>query len=171
MKTSALLFLLCCGAASAADKAPATPAQAGTYVCKSSSGACPPAPAIPTPPAHAASAAAPIQDGAAQTDAQSDQTWPVPPVPAAPPAPPPPPPPPLPHAVHGLPPPPPPPAMPAPPPPPPKLPAIPAEAHQACANKSDDTPMSWTLGPGRHMTGVCHQGALGMRFVLRTYSE
>lgn len=71
-------------------------------------------------------------------------------------------------------PPPPPPAPPAPPippapPAPPQLPSVPAEAHAACANKAAGSALTWNLGEGEVMKGVCAQRNGRMVFVLRSY--
>jgi hypothetical protein len=55
------------------------------------------------------------------------------------------------------------------PPPPPKLPPVPAEAHAACAAKSTGTPLTWDLGGGEIMRGVCARQHGKMVFVLRSY--
>jgi hypothetical protein len=101
---------------------------------------------------------------------------PVPPVPPVPPAPPAPPAPPVPDAheagvppalpampaVPGVPP------VPA-PPPPPKLPPVPAEAHAACASKPAGSALTWDLGEGEVMKGVCAKRNGKTVFVLRSY--
>lgn len=95
---------------------------------------------------------------------------PVPPVPPVPPAPPVPDaheagvPPALPAipAVPGVPP------VPA-PPPPPKLPPVPAEAHAACASKPAGSALTWDLGEGEVMKGVCARRNGKTVFVLRSY--
>ena len=68
-------------------------------------------------------------------------------------------------------PPPPPPVPPAPPapPPPPQLPSVPAEAHAACANKAAGSTLTWKLGEGEVMKGVCATRNGNMVFVLRSY--
>lgn len=97
----------------------------------------------------------------------------------APPAPPPPPVPPAPpspsfdgEAAHApIPPlPPTPPAMPAPPAPPP-LPEIPAAAHAACAGKANGSTLTWNLGPGETVRGLCERVDGRMVFQLRTYRK
>ena len=96
-----------------------------------------------------------------------------PPVPPAPPAPPAPPVPPAPDAAEAgvlptlpalpaLP------AIPA-PPPPPKLPPVPAEAHAACAAKPAGSALTWDLGGGEVMKGVCAKRNGKTVFVLRSY--
>jgi len=101
---------------------------------------------------------------------------PVPPVPPTPPAPPAPPAPSVPDvgeagappalppipAVPGVP------AVPA-PPPPPKLPPVSAEAHAACAGKPAGSALTWDLGGGEVMKGVCAQRNGKTVFVLRSY--
>ena len=101
---------------------------------------------------------------------------PVPPAPPAPPVPPAPPAPPAPDgheagvppalpaipAVPGVPP------VPA-PPPPPKLPPVPAEAHAACAAKPAGSALTWNLGEGEVMKGVCAKRNGKTVFVLRSY--
>ena len=71
-------------------------------------------------------------------------------------------------------PPPPPPAPPAPPippapPAPPPLTSVPAEAHAACANKAAGSALTWNLGEGEVMKGVCAKRNGRMVFVLRSY--
>ena len=63
------------------------------------------------------------------------------------------------------------PALPAvpPPPPPPKLPPIPAAAHAACASKPAGSALTWRLGEGEVMEGVCARKNGKMVFVLRSY--
>jgi hypothetical protein len=60
------------------------------------------------------------------------------------------------------------PAVPA-PPPPPKLPPIPAAAHAACASKPAGSALTWRLGEGEVMEGVCAEKHGKMVFVLRSY--
>ncbi|WP_371766894.1 hypothetical protein [Massilia sp.] len=64
-----------------------------------------------------------------------------------------------------------PPAPPAPPvpPPPPKLPPVPAEAHAACVGKPAGSALTWDLGGGEVMKGVCAQRNGKTVFVLRSY--
>ena len=112
--------------------------------CKTATGKCkaPPAPPVPpTPPAPPAPPAPPVPDvGEAGVP------------PALPPIP----------AVPGVP------AVPA-PPPPPKLPQVPAEAHAACAGKPAGSALTWDLGGGEVMKGVCAQRNGRTVFVLRSY--
>lgn len=92
---------------------------------------------------------------------------PAPPVPPAPPAPPA-----APMAPGDITPPAPPapPAIPAPPPPPP-LPEIPEAAHAACANKAKGSKLTWILGPGETMRGLCERVDGRMVFQLRSYRK
>ena len=60
------------------------------------------------------------------------------------------------------------PAIPA-PPPPPKLPPVPAEAHAACATKAAGSALTWDLGGGEVMKGVCAKRNGKTVFVLRSY--
>jgi hypothetical protein len=95
---------------------------------------------------------------------------PAPPVPPMPPAPPVPP---VPDASGaGMPPVPavPPVPAPPPPPPPPQLPPVPAEAHAACADKPAGSALTWNLGEGEVMQGVCARRHGRMVFVLRGYA-
>ena len=123
------------------------PADAPVHVsihCKTTTGKCkppPPPPVPPVPPAPPAPPAPPHPDGAAAGGPPA-----LPPVPAAP----------------GVPP------VPA-PPPPPKLPPVPAEAHAACASKPDGSALSWQLGGGETMKGVCAKRNGKTVFVLRSY--
>jgi hypothetical protein len=100
---------------------------------------------------------------------------PAPPTPPAPPAPPVPPAPPAPGAdgagVPPVPPVPPVPAVPAvpAPPPPPKIPDVPAAAHAACAGKPSGSALTWKLGVGETMSGVCEKRGGRMVFDLRSY--
>jgi hypothetical protein len=74
-------------------------------------------------------------------------------------------------------PPPPPPAPPAPPappvppvpPPPPEVPPVPAEAHAACAHKAAGSALTWPLGEGEVMKGICANRNGKMVFVLRSH--
>jgi len=101
------------------------------------------------------------------TDTGKCEAPPAPPVPPAPPAPPAPP---VPGAAEaGMPPVPAVPPVPA-PPPPPKLPPVPAEAHAACANKPAGSALTWNLGEGEVMKGVCARRHGRMVFVLRSYA-
>ena len=93
---------------------------------------------------------------------------PPPPAPPAPPAPPVPPAPPGPDDERGVPPVPAISPVPA-PPPPPKVPPVPAEAHAACANKAAGSALTWTLGEGEVMKGICANRDGKMVFVLRSY--
>jgi hypothetical protein len=77
----------------------------------------------------------------------------MPPPPPAPPAPPVPPTPPAPPA----------------PPPPPAIPEVPAAAHAACASKASGSALSWKLGEGETMSGVCVKRGGKMVFDLRSY--
>ena len=76
---------------------------------------------------------------------------PPPPVPPAPPAPPAPP---GPDGERGV---------------PPAVPSVPAEAHAACANKAAGSALTWNLGEGEVMKGVCAKRNGKMVFVLRSY--
>jgi hypothetical protein len=55
------------------------------------------------------------------------------------------------------------------PPPPPKVPPIPAGAHAACASKAAGSALTWRLGEGEVMEGVCARKNGKMVFVLRSY--
>jgi len=85
-----------------------------------------------------------------------DDKCPPPPPPPSPPAPPVPPMPPV--------------APPAPPAPPhPAIPAVPAAAHAACAGKQPGSTLTWKLGEGETMGGVCVRHGDRMTFDLRSY--
>ena len=122
--------------------------------------------------------AAGASEAAVQIDCKPGKSGrcPAPPAPPAPPTPPAPPAPPAPRfdadAAHAtMPPlPPAPPALPAPPAPPP-LPEIPAAAHAACAGKPDGSTLSWTIGPGETMRGLCERVGGRMVFQLRSYQK
>lgn len=84
------------------------------------------------------------------------------------------------HIDAKCPPPPPPPASPAPPAPPappaappvpphPVIPAVPAAAHAACAGKQPGSTLTWKLGEGETMGGVCVRHDGRMMFDLRSY--
>jgi len=90
--------------------------------------------------------------------------------PPAPPAPPTPPTPPGGLDMPAPPAPPAPPAIPAPPPPPP-LPEIPEAAHAACAGKANGSKLTWILGPGETMRGLCEREGGRMVFQLRSYRK
>jgi len=108
--------------------------------CKTFTGKCKPPPPPPVPPAPPAPPAPPGPDGERG----------VPPaVPSVP-------------AVPALP------SIPE-PPPPPKVPSVPAEAHAACANKAAGSALTWNLGEGEVMKGVCAKRNGKMVFVLRSY--
>jgi hypothetical protein len=66
-----------------------------------------------------------------------------------------------------------PPAPPAPPavPEPPVIPDVPEAAHAACASKSPGSSLTWTLGKGETMTGVCIRDDGRMVFSLREYER
>jgi hypothetical protein len=93
-----------------------------------------------------------------------------PPAPPAPPAPPTPPAPPGDLDMPAPPAAPAPPAIPAPPPPPP-LPEVPEAAHAACAGKPNGSKLTWTLGPGETMRGLCEREDGRMVFQLRSYRK
>lgn len=83
------------------------------------------------------------------------------------PPPPPPPAPPVPPApVEGF-------VPPAPPPPPapPALPDVPEQAHAACAGKASGSALTWSLGQGDTMTGVCESASGRMRFRLQGHHK
>jgi hypothetical protein len=56
------------------------------------------------------------------------------------------------------------------PPAPPRLPPVPAEAHAACANMPVGSALTWDLGAGEVMKGVCARRHGRMVFVLRSYA-
>lgn len=55
------------------------------------------------------------------------------------------------------------------PPPPPKVPDVPAAAHAACAGKAPGTGLTYTIGQGEYMRGVCEREDGKMQFMLRVY--
>jgi hypothetical protein len=114
------------------------------FHCKTTTGKCPPPPAPPAPPAPPEPPAPPSPPALDVGDRGVPPA--LPPVPAVPA---------LPH-------------IPA-PPPPPKLPPVPAEAHAACANKAAGSALTWNLGEGEVMKGVCATRNGKMVFVLRSY--
>jgi hypothetical protein len=114
------------------------------FHCKTTTGKCPPPPAPPAPPAPPEPPAPPSPPALDVGDRGVPPA--LPPVPAVPA---------LPH-------------IPA-PPPPPKLPPVPAGAHAACANKAAGSALTWNLGEGEVMKGVCAKRNGKMVFVLRSY--
>jgi hypothetical protein len=112
--------------------------------CKTTTCKCKPPPPPPAPPAPPMPPAPPAPP---PRDASESGTPPA--LPAIP-------------AVPGVP------AVPA-PPPPPKLPPVPAEAHTACANKPVGSALTWDLGGGEVMKGVCAKRNGKTVFVLRSY--
>ncbi|GGE64432.1 hypothetical protein [Massilia psychrophila] len=62
-----------------------------------------------------------------------------------------------------------PPVPPAPPAPPP-LPAVPTAAHAACAAKTAGTLLTYVVGKGETMTGMCEREGGKMQFLLRSYA-
>jgi hypothetical protein len=109
--------------------------------CETTTGKCKPPPAPPVPPVPPAPPEPPAPDAA---EAGVPPTLPaLPAVPAVPP-------------------------VPA-PPPPPELPPVPAEAHAACAGKPAGSALTWNLGGGEVMQGVCASRHGKMVFVLRSY--
>lgn len=120
--------------------------------------------------------AAGASQAAVQVDCKPGKSGscPAPPAPPPPPAPPAPsfdaadaPIPPLPPAAPA------PPVLPAPPAPPapPPLPEIPAAAHAACAGKPNGSTLTWTIGPGETMRGLCERVGGRMVFQLRSYRK
>jgi hypothetical protein len=114
------------------------------FHCKTTTGKCPPPPAPPAPPAPPEPPAPPSPPALDVGDRGVPPA--LPPVPAVPA---------LPH-------------IPA-PPPPPKLPPVPAGAHAACANKAAGSALTWNLGEGEVMKGVCATRNGKMVFVLRSH--
>jgi hypothetical protein len=62
------------------------------------------------------------------------------------------------------------PAIPA-PPPPPKIPDVPAAAHAACADKAPGSTVTYSMGKGEYMRGVCEREDGKMAFMLRAYHK
>jgi hypothetical protein len=58
---------------------------------------------------------------------------------------------------------------PVPAPPPPKLPPVPAAAHAACAARPAGSALTWNLGEGEVMKGICAKRDGKTVFVLRSY--
>jgi hypothetical protein len=112
--------------------------------CKTTTGKCKPPPPPPAPPAPPAPPVPPAPPGPDADDWGAPPA--IPPVPAVP-------------AVS---------PVPA-PPPPPKVPPVPAEAHAACANKAAGSTLTWSLGEGEVMKGICANRNGRMVFVLRSY--
>jgi hypothetical protein len=48
---------------------------------------------------------------------------------------------------------------------------VPAAAHAACASRNPGASLTWTLGPGETMTGVCVKDGGKMVFSLREYER
>lgn len=128
------------------------PARAADHVrvhihCKPSSADCPRPPEPPQPPPP------PRPPRAPQAPAMdTEESGTPPPLPALPALPAPPAPPPVPPV-----------------PPQPKIPAVPAAAHAACAGKAAGASLTWNLGPGETMGGVCAKRGDKMVFDLRSY--
>jgi hypothetical protein len=114
--------------------------------CKTTTGKCKAPPIPPAPPVPPAPPAPPVPPAPPASDMHEAGVLPA--LPAIPP-------------VPGVP------AVPA--PPPPKLPPVPAEAHAACASKPAGSVLTWNLGDGEVMTGVCAQRNGKTVFVLRSY--
>ena len=112
--------------------------------CKTTTGKCKPPPPPPAPPAPPIPPAPPAPPDADTVERGVPPA--IPPVPAVPEV--------APVPV---------------PPPPPQLPSVPAEAHAACANKAAGSALTWNLGEGEMMKGVCAQRDGRMVFVLRSY--
>ena len=112
--------------------------------CKTTTGKCKPPPPPPAPPAPPIPPAPPAPPDADTVERGVPPA--IPPVPAVPEV--------APVPV---------------PPPPPQLPSVPAEAHAACANKAAGSALTWNLGEGEVMKGVCAQRNGRMVFVLRSH--
>jgi hypothetical protein len=112
--------------------------------CKTTTGKCKPPPAPPAPPVPPAPPAPPVPP-----PPDVSETGILPAMPAMP-------------ALPAIP------AVPA-PPPPPKLPPVPAAAHAACATKAAGSALTWDLGGGEVMKGICAKRDGKAVFVLRSY--
>ncbi|MBW8898151.1 MAG: hypothetical protein JF619_08575 [Massilia sp.] len=114
------------------------------FHCSTTPGKCPPPPEPPAPPAPPA---APVPPAPPAADAGERGVPPaMPPLPAVP-------------ALASIP----------APPPPPKVPPVPAEAHAACATRPAGSALTWNLGEGEVMKGVCAKRNGRMVFVLRSH--
>ncbi|WP_056441667.1 hypothetical protein [Massilia sp. Root335] len=112
--------------------------------CKTDTGKCKAPPAPPAPPVPPAPPAPPVPPSPDAPAAGAPPALPaIPAVPAVPP-------------------------VPA-PPPPPRLPPVPAGAHAACAARPTGSTLTWDLGGGEIMQGVCARRHGKMVFVLRSY--
>lgn len=167
-----ILMLVLLGGASTAVTAVAAPPVSvdGHQVqvrihCTHPSEKCPAPPLPPVPPAPPPPHALPVPPPPPAPPAS-----PAPPAPRALPAPPAPPAaalaavPPAPPALQA-------PALPPPPPQPPQpvIPEVPAQANAACAAKQPGSTLSWKLGEGETMGGVCVRQGGKMVFALRSY--